>query len=79
MENVRRRKKFRLVNTEEKLITLASRPEFMESVIFTEDLVGVCLAKDKIVLHKPIYIGQAVLEPVQVGNVRVEVQCSTPL
>ena len=62
MENVRTRRKFRLANAEEKLITLASRPEFLESVIFTEDLVGICLAKDRIVLDKPIYIGQAVLE-----------------
>ena len=62
MENVRKRSNFRLCNTEEKLTTYASRPEFLYSVIFTEDLVGVKMVKEQIYLEKPVYIGQAVLE-----------------
>ena len=62
MENVRNRMNYRLANSEQKLITLASRPEFMSSTIFNPDLVGVRLTKQRITLDKPIYIGQAVLE-----------------
>ena len=62
MENVRKRKNFRLINTEEKALTLASRAEFMESYIFNEDLSAVLLAREMVVLNKPIYIGQAVLD-----------------
>jgi len=54
--------KFRLCTNGETLETLASRPEFLNSFIFTGDLVGVHLAKDKVILNKPIYIGQAVLD-----------------
>lgn len=54
--------KFRLCTNGETLETLASRPEFLNSYIFTGDLVGVHLAKDKVILNKPIFIGQAVLD-----------------
>ena len=52
MENVRGHINFRLCNTEEKLITLASRPEFLRSTIFNEDLVGVRLVGRKSLCHR---------------------------
>lgn len=62
MENVRKRMEFRLCNNEEKMTTLASRPEFLSTRIFSKDLVGIHLAKNRVVLNKPIYIGMSVLE-----------------
>ena len=62
MENVRKRSNFRLCNSKEKLTAYASRPEFLYTIIFTEDLVGVKMVKEQIFLEKPVYIGQAVLE-----------------
>ncbi len=59
---MRKRINFRLCNTTEKVTTLASRPEFLSSTIFNEDLVGIKLTKEKLTLNKPIYIGQTVLE-----------------
>lgn len=53
---------YRLCQTEERLTTFASRPEFLASTIFNEDLVGVHLCKEEIKLEKPIFIGQAVLD-----------------
>lgn len=58
IENVRKRKDIRICNTPEKLMTYASKPLFLRSAYFAEDLVGVQLLKTKIVLDKPIYIGQ---------------------
>jgi len=62
MENLRRRKKFKLCTSADDLTTYTSRPEFLSFTIFHENLVGVNLAKDQVVLNKPIAIGQAVLD-----------------
>lgn len=62
MENVRRRKNFKLSNSREYSEKLFSRAEFLESYIFSEDLIGILLCKEQIVLNKPIFIGQAVLD-----------------
>lgn len=62
VENVRRRMNFRLCNTEKQVKTLASNPGFQSSTIFSGDLVGIHLAKETIVLDKPVIIGQAVLD-----------------
>ena len=62
MENVRRRMNLRLCNNSEHLVTLASRPSYRHRYIFSEDLVGVHMSKEKVVLNKPVYIGQAVLD-----------------
>ena len=57
MENVKRRIRFRLCNTEKQVKNLASNPYFLSSTIFNEDLVGIQLARERVVLNKPIYIG----------------------
>ena len=62
MENVRKRLKFRLCTTKETLMTYSSRAEFKSSVVFNENLIGVHLSKDQVILDKPIFIGQAVLD-----------------
>ena len=62
VENVRRRMNFRLCNTEQQVLNYASNPSFQSSTIFSGDLVGISLAREKIVLDKPVFIGQAVLD-----------------
>ena len=62
MENVRRRMKFRLSTSEESFLAYTSRPEFLDCTIFNENLTGIHLAKEQVVLNKPIFIGQAVLD-----------------
>ena len=62
LESVRRRLSFTLCNEADKLVRLASKPSYLNRYIFTEDLVGVHLAKDRVYLNKPVFIGQAVLE-----------------
>ena len=53
---------FRLCKDVKSLETYASRPEYVDHVQFSPNLIGVSLAKEKIILNKPIYIGQAVLD-----------------
>ena len=62
VENIRKRKNLRLCNTPKKLITYASKPTFKSSIAITENLVATILTKDVIVLNRPVYIGQAVLD-----------------
>ena len=62
MENVRRRRNFKLVNTTLQLSKLANHPLYVQHKIFDEDLVGMELYKPSIVLNKLIYVGQAVLD-----------------
>ena len=62
MENIRGRRKFKLVNDAAQHERLCSRDSFVSSVYFTQDLVGVNCASHEVKLNKPVYIGQAVLD-----------------
>ena len=62
MENVRARKDFSLVNTEEKLIKQSSKPHFLQAHIFSNELVLIEKMNLEVKLDKPIYIGQAVFD-----------------
>jgi len=62
MEDVRHRIDYRLVTSVEKLDQLANSALYLDRDIFSEDVVGVHMFKSKVVLDKPIYIGQAVLD-----------------
>jgi hypothetical protein len=60
MENVRKRINFKLVSTEEQ--ALNTRNKSRTFTIFHENLVGVHLLVKKVLLCKPIYIGQCILD-----------------
>ena len=62
LESVRRRLSFTLCNDADKLVRLASKPSYLNRYIFTEDLVGIHLARERVYLNKPVFIGQAVLD-----------------
>jgi len=60
MENVRNRINFQLVTTESKALNMRNRKRAF--TIFNENCVGVHLLKKEVVLNKPIFIGQNVLD-----------------
>ena len=62
MEDVRKRMDYKIVTTKENYEKLVVNPLFVSHDIYEEDCVGVELYKSKILLNKPIYIGQAVLD-----------------
>lgn len=62
MENVRNRINFTLVTSKKQHIKLASKINYKDSDIFDENLVGVSMIKTKVVMDKPIYVGQAILD-----------------
>ena len=62
MEDVRKRQDYRLVTDPHKFSKLADSPLFIDRDIITDDIAGVKMMKNKVVLNKPIYVGQAVLD-----------------
>jgi hypothetical protein len=62
IENVRRHMDFRLCNNAKKLKTYAAKPTVESFLRFSDDLVGVKLIKQEVLLDKPVYMGQAVLD-----------------
>ena len=62
MENLRKRQDIRLVTDEEKLLKWASRPSFISSKIFNEDLVAVHKIKTTLTLNRPAYVGMCILD-----------------
>lgn len=62
VENGRNRINVKLVHTERKLKKLCAKPSFYRFKIFNEDLVGVENKKVKLLLNKPVYIGQTILD-----------------
>ena len=62
MENIRKRVDVRLVTSKEKLLKLASKPTFVSSKIFNENLVAVHKIKETLTMNRPAYIGMCILD-----------------
>ena len=62
MENVRMHKNIKLVCTEKKRKRLASRPNYRTTIRFSENLIAMDMRKVEVVMSKPIYLGQAILD-----------------
>ena len=62
LENIRNRINYHLVNTPKALRKYVSKPSFERFQIFNEDLIGVVNKQVNLVLNKPIYVGQAILD-----------------
>src|ERR1700759_1209421 len=62
MENVRKRMNFMLISDKTKFEKYVSKPNFINGVIFNQNLVGVQYIKEKLLLNKPIYVGFSILD-----------------
>ena len=61
MENIRKHRNIKLVMTEEKYLCTVMKPNFKFGVLFGENLMGCEMGKIKIVMNKPVYLGQVIL------------------
>jgi hypothetical protein len=59
MENVRKRIDFRLIRTEEEALRVKNLNRWTQ---FDESLIGLHIQKQKVILNKPIYLGQNILD-----------------
>ena len=62
MANIRKRVDVRLVTDSKKLIKLASKPTYVSSKIFNENLVAVHKIKETLTLNMPAYVGMCILD-----------------
>ena len=60
MENIRKRVDVRLVTS--KVLKLASKPTYVSSKIFNENLVAVHKMKETLTLNRPAYVGMCILD-----------------
>ena len=62
MENLRKQVDVRLVTDEKKLLKYVSKPTYVSSKIFNENLVAVHKIKETLTLNRPAYLGMCILD-----------------
>ena len=62
MENIRRHRDIKLVNNKEKYLKTVMKPNFKSGTLLWPDLMGCEMGKIKVVMNKPVYSGQAILD-----------------
>ena len=62
MENLRKRVDVRLVTDEKKLDKLTSKPAYVSSKIFNENVMAVHKIKEALTLNRPAFVGMCILD-----------------
>ena len=62
MENLRKRVDVRLMTDEKKLDKLTSKPTYVSSKIFNENLMAVHKVKETLILNRPAYVAMCILD-----------------
>ena len=62
MENIRKHRNIKLVTNREAYLKLVMKPNFKSGILFSENLMGCEMGKIKVVMNKPVYLGQAILD-----------------
>ena len=62
MENLRKRVDIRLVTDNKKFIKMVSKPTYVSSKIFNDNLVAVHKIKETLTLNRPAYVGMCILD-----------------
>ena len=62
MENICRHRDIQLVNNKEKYLQTVMKPNFKSGILLGPDLMGCEMGKVKVVMNKPVYLGQAILD-----------------
>ena len=62
MENIRKHRNIKLVTNREAHLKLVMKPNCKSGVQFGENLIGCEMGKIKVVMNKPVYLGQAILD-----------------
>ena len=62
MENIRRHRNTKLVNNREDYLKSVMKPNFKSGTLLGPDLMSCKMGKEKVVMNKPGYLGQAILD-----------------
>ena len=71
IENIRKHRNIKLVTNREAYLKAVMKPNFKSGVLFGENLMGCEMGKIKVVMNKPVYLGQAILDLKQNSYVRI--------
>ena len=61
MESIRKHRDIKLVNNREAYLKAVMKPNFKSGTLFGANLMGCEMGKIKVVMNKPVYLGQAIL------------------
>ena len=62
MKNIRKHRSIKLVTNQEAYLKAVMKPNFKSGVRFRPSLMGCEMGKIKVVMNKPVYLGQAILD-----------------
>ena len=62
MENIWKHRNVKLVTNREAYLKAVMKPNFKSDTLFGENLMGCEMGKIKVVMNKPVYLGQAILD-----------------
>ena len=62
MENIRKHRNIKLVTNQEAYLKAVMKPNFKCGVQFRSNIIGYEMGKIKVVMNKPVYLGQAILD-----------------
>ena len=62
MENIRRHRDIKLVNNKKEYLKTVMKSNFKSGTLLGENLMGCEMGKIKVVMNKPVYLGQAILD-----------------
>ena len=62
MENIQNHRDIKLVNNKEKYLKTVMKPNFKSGTLLGPDLMGCEMGKIRVVMNKPVYLGQAILD-----------------
>ena len=62
MENIRKHRNIKLINNEDEYLKNVMKSNFKSGTLLGPDLMGCEMGKVKVVMNKPVYLGQAILD-----------------
>ena len=62
MENIRKHRNIKLITNRETYLKTVMKPNFKSGILFGENLKGCEMGQIKVVMKKPVYLGQAILD-----------------
>ena len=62
MENIRKHKDVKLVTNHRVYLKTVMKPNFKSGIILSSNLMGCEMGKIKVVMNKPVYLGQDILD-----------------
>ena len=62
MENIRKHRSIKLVNDKDEYLKNVMKPNFKSGTLLGPDLMGCEMGKVRVVMNKPVYLGQAILD-----------------